>query len=78
MSEIDTFQGICRRHPSTAVGNVWIYSIYQPNYNKNTSVDPYCNKTLYLFAFWTTTLVYILLGNVWINLIYEPNYKKTR
>ncbi|XP_044196921.1 transmembrane protein 272-like [Thunnus albacares] len=44
-------------------GNVWIYSIYQPNYNKNTtSVDPYCDKTLYLFAFWTTTLVYILLG----------------
>ncbi|XP_076581560.1 transmembrane protein 272 [Chaetodon auriga] len=44
-------------------GNVWIYSIYQPNYNKNTtSVEPYCDKTLYLFAFWTTTLVYILLG----------------
>ncbi|KAI3376386.1 hypothetical protein L3Q82_016867 [Scortum barcoo] len=44
-------------------GNVWIYSIYEPNYNKNTTnVDPYCNKTLYLFAFWTTTLVYILLG----------------
>ncbi|XP_059211401.1 transmembrane protein 272-like [Centropristis striata] len=44
-------------------GNVWIYSIYQPNYNKNTTnVDPYCDKTLYLFAFWTTTVVYILLG----------------
>lgn len=44
-------------------GNVWIYSIYQPNYNKNTtSVDAYCDRTLYLFAFWTTTLVYILLG----------------
>ncbi|XP_071316101.1 transmembrane protein 272 [Trachinotus anak] len=44
-------------------GNVWIYSIYKPNYNKNTTnVDPYCNKTVYLFAFWTTTLVYILLG----------------
>ncbi|XP_033182608.1 transmembrane protein 272-like [Anabas testudineus] len=44
-------------------GNVWIYSIYEPNYNKNTTnVDPYCNKTLYLFAFWSTTLVYILLG----------------
>ncbi|KAK5848332.1 hypothetical protein PBY51_005957 [Eleginops maclovinus] len=44
-------------------GNVWIYSIYQPNYNKNsTSVDPYCDRTLYLFAFWTTTIVYILLG----------------
>ncbi|XP_071374793.1 transmembrane protein 272-like [Centroberyx affinis] len=44
-------------------GNVWIYSIYQPNYNETTTdVDPYCNKTLYLFAFWTTTLCYILLG----------------
>ncbi|XP_059210371.1 transmembrane protein 272-like [Centropristis striata] len=43
-------------------GNVWIYSIYKPNYNKNTTnVDPYCDKTLYLFAFWTTTVVYILL-----------------
>ncbi|KAG7243440.1 hypothetical protein INR49_011897 [Caranx melampygus] len=44
-------------------GNVWIYSVYQPNYDKNTpDPDSYCNKTLYLFAFWTTTLVYILLG----------------
>lgn len=44
-------------------GNVWIYSIYQPNYTKNaTDVSSYCNKTLYLFAFWTTTLVYILIG----------------
>uniref|UniRef100_A0A672GGQ5 Uncharacterized protein n=1 Tax=Salarias fasciatus TaxID=181472 RepID=A0A672GGQ5_SALFA len=43
-------------------GNVWIYSIYQPDYNKNTTnIDHYCNKTLYLFAFWTTTLVYIIL-----------------
>ncbi|KAF7650146.1 hypothetical protein LDENG_00130470 [Lucifuga dentata] len=44
-------------------GSVWIYSIYEPNYNKTaTDVDPYCDKTLYLFAFWTTTLVYIFLG----------------
>uniref|UniRef100_A0A667ZU74 Si:dkey-19b23.12 n=1 Tax=Myripristis murdjan TaxID=586833 RepID=A0A667ZU74_9TELE len=44
-------------------GNVWIYSIYEPNYNKTmTEAGPYCNKTLYLFAFWTTTLVYILLA----------------
>ncbi|CAK6952911.1 transmembrane protein 272-like [Scomber scombrus] len=43
-------------------GNVWIYSIYKPNYDKSkTSEDPYCNKILYLFAFWTTTSVYILL-----------------
>ncbi|XP_034020422.1 transmembrane protein 272-like [Thalassophryne amazonica] len=44
-------------------GNVWIYSIYEPSYNKTTSHNEmYCNKTLYLFAFWTTTLVYIFLG----------------
>ncbi|KAJ7996158.1 hypothetical protein DPEC_G00234160 [Dallia pectoralis] len=41
-------------------GNVWIYSIYPPNYND--AVLPYCDKTLYLFAFWTTTLVYIFIG----------------
>ncbi|KAM3591308.1 uncharacterized protein V6R79_026439 [Siganus canaliculatus] len=46
-------------------GNVWIYSIYQPNYNKDpASTDLYCNKNLYLFAFWITTLVYIFLGVV--------------
>ncbi|XP_061525129.1 transmembrane protein 272-like isoform X2 [Phycodurus eques] len=44
-------------------GNVWIYSIYKPNYYKNvTGTEPYCDKTLYLFAFWTTTLVYIAVG----------------
>lgn len=44
-------------------GNVWIYSIYQPNYSKNsTDLGSYCDKTLYLFAFWITTLVYILVG----------------
>ncbi|KAL6118539.1 uncharacterized protein ACO6RY_03325 [Pungitius sinensis] len=44
-------------------GNVWIYSIYEPNYTRNsTNPQPYCDKTLYLFAFWTTTLIYILLG----------------
>uniref|UniRef100_A0AAZ3R996 Uncharacterized protein n=1 Tax=Oncorhynchus tshawytscha TaxID=74940 RepID=A0AAZ3R996_ONCTS len=43
-------------------GNVWIYSIYQPNFNQTLTEDPYCNKTLYLFAFWTTTLAYVELG----------------
>ncbi|XP_076867355.1 transmembrane protein 272-like [Brachyhypopomus gauderio] len=41
-------------------GNVWVYSIYPPNYN--TSVVDYCAKTVYLFAFWTINVVYILLG----------------
>ncbi|XP_036002318.1 transmembrane protein 272-like [Fundulus heteroclitus] len=44
-------------------GNAWIYSIYEPSYSKNaTDVSSYCNKTVYLFSFWITTLVYILLG----------------
>ncbi|XP_051757261.1 transmembrane protein 272-like [Ctenopharyngodon idella] len=43
-------------------GSVWIYSIYPPNYNQTLAEVPYCNKTLYLFAFWTTTLGYVLLG----------------
>ncbi|KAM8747777.1 transmembrane protein 272-like [Acanthopagrus schlegelii] len=43
-------------------GNVWIYSIYEPNYNKTVSTENYCNKTLYLFAFWTINFNYILLG----------------
>ncbi|XP_039603296.1 transmembrane protein 272-like [Polypterus senegalus] len=42
-------------------GNVWIYSIYQPNYDEQSGVL-YCNKTLYLFAFWSTILVCIGLG----------------
>ncbi|XP_051983701.1 transmembrane protein 272-like [Xyrauchen texanus] len=45
-------------------GNVWIYSIYPPNYNQTVSGVPYCNKTLYMFAFWTTTLGHILFGAV--------------
>ncbi|XP_048450117.1 transmembrane protein 272-like, partial [Rhincodon typus] len=42
-------------------GSVWIYSIYQPDYINKTSPN-YCNKTLYLFAFWVTTIIYIFLG----------------
>ncbi|XP_076867352.1 transmembrane protein 272-like [Brachyhypopomus gauderio] len=41
-------------------GNVWVYSIYPPNYD--TSAVDYCAKTVYLFAFWTINAVYILLG----------------
>ncbi|XP_060710720.1 transmembrane protein 272-like [Hemiscyllium ocellatum] len=42
-------------------GNVWIYSIYEPEYIDKTSPN-YCDKTLYFFAFWATTITYILLG----------------
>lgn len=44
-------------------GNVWIYKNYQPNYADPESAD-YCNKTLYLFAFWATTSYYIIFGLV--------------
>ncbi|XP_055358507.1 transmembrane protein 272-like [Betta splendens] len=48
-------------------GSVWIYSIYKPNYSKNaTSPELYCNELLYLFAFWNTTVVYILLGLLFV------------
>ncbi|MGH0184854.1 UNVERIFIED_CONTAM: hypothetical protein FKN15_016008 [Acipenser sinensis] len=43
-------------------GNVWIYSIYEPSYDPGNLETKYCNKTLYLFAFWSTTVVYIIVG----------------
>ena len=42
-------------------GNVWIYHNYKPDFEDVDSAD-YCNKTLYLFAFWITTSTYILIG----------------
>lgn len=43
-------------------GNVWVYSIYEPIYVKNaTTTEVYCNKTLYLYAFWTMTITYICI-----------------
>ena len=44
-------------------GSVWIYTNYQPNYADPDSSD-YCNKTLYLFAFWVITSYYIVSGLV--------------
>ncbi|XP_078527552.1 transmembrane protein 272-like [Lissotriton helveticus] len=42
-------------------GNVWIYSIYSPNYTNHAAAN-YCHKVLYLYAFWVTMASYILLG----------------
>ncbi|XP_012261875.1 transmembrane protein 272-like [Athalia rosae] len=42
------------------IGSMWVYKEYQPNYDP--SRGKYCNKTLYLFAFWLITSVYIALG----------------
>ena len=37
----------------TFAGNMWVFSVYQPNYNAAAADGLYCNKTLYTFAFWT-------------------------
>lgn len=41
---------------------MWVYKEYEPNYDP--ARGKYCNKTLYLFAFWLITSVYICLGVV--------------
>ncbi|CAK6952915.1 transmembrane protein 272-like [Scomber scombrus] len=43
-------------------GSVTIFSIYKPSYKKTRKLNSYCNKTLYLFAFWSTNFLYGLLG----------------
>lgn len=42
------------------IGSMWVYKEYEPNYDP--ALGKYCNKTLYLFAFWLITSVYIFLG----------------
>ncbi|XP_043259943.1 uncharacterized protein LOC122401701 isoform X1 [Colletes gigas] len=42
------------------IGSMWVYKEYEPNYDP--SLGKYCNKTLYLFAFWLITSSYICLG----------------
>ncbi|XP_018336283.1 uncharacterized protein LOC108744834 isoform X2 [Agrilus planipennis] len=44
------------------IGSVWVYKEYEPNYDPNVDQLNYCNKNLYLFAFWLITSVYILLA----------------
>ncbi|XP_039899384.1 uncharacterized protein LOC120740915 isoform X1 [Simochromis diagramma] len=47
--------------------NVFIYSDIKPNFNKSVTTGIiYCNKTFYLFAFWSTNLTYGLLGLLFI------------
>lgn len=41
-------------------GSMWVYKEFEPNYDPKQG--KYCNKTLYLFAFWLITSVYIALG----------------
>lgn len=42
-------------------GNIWVYGISPPDFHNADSPD-YCNKTVYLFAFWLNTSIYILFG----------------
>ena len=42
-------------------GNIWVYGTSFPDLSDKNSSD-YCNATLYLFAFWLTTSVYIFIG----------------
>lgn len=44
------------------IGSVWVYKEFVPNYDPAKEGGRYCNKSLYLFAFWLITSVYILLG----------------
>ena len=62
---LNPFSGLIQLFQFTwfIAGNVWIYSIYEPNYTDLSSPD-FCHKTLYLFAFWVTNSYYILFGVV--------------
>nr|CAD7401575.1 unnamed protein product [Timema cristinae] len=42
------------------IGSVWVYKEFEPNYDPMRG--KHCNRTLYLFAFWLITSVYIVLG----------------
>ncbi|KAL4006817.1 mitochondrial pyruvate carrier 1 [Sarotherodon galilaeus] len=48
-------------------GNLLLYSDFKPNFNKSVTTGTiYCNKTFYLFAFWSTNLTYGLLALLFI------------
>jgi len=42
-------------------GNVWIYSQHH-TFTTSEGDDDYCHPTLYWFAFWMTTVTWILSG----------------
>ncbi|XP_044268816.1 transmembrane protein 272-like [Tribolium madens] len=42
------------------VGSYYVYREYEPNYDSDNG-EPYCNKTLYLFAFIYMTVIYSLI-----------------
>ncbi|XP_055931363.1 transmembrane protein 272-like isoform X2 [Argiope bruennichi] len=42
-------------------GCIWTYRVYEPEYEDEKSPF-YCNKTLYMFAFWLVTTTFIVVG----------------
>ncbi|XP_058036404.1 ragulator complex protein LAMTOR4 isoform X2 [Ahaetulla prasina] len=44
-----------------AIGNVWVYSIYPPDYEDFGRPD-FCHRTVFLFAFGVTTAIHVALG----------------
>ncbi|KAM4611587.1 uncharacterized protein ACJ7VT_012259 [Polymixia lowei] len=45
-------------------GDAWIFSVYQPNYDRTAADGLYCNKTLYTFAFWNAVLETFAMGTM--------------
>lgn len=49
-------------------GDVWVFSVYQPNYDPAAADGLYCNKTLYTFAFWNavfeTFAIWVVLATL--------------
>lgn len=46
------------------IGSYWIYTIYEPKYGKD------CNKTLYLYAFWLVTSIYLTVALVLVIILF--------
>lgn len=43
-------------------GSLWVYGNYTDVQYRNSSLPSYCSRVAYLFAFWFTTIHYIVLG----------------
>ncbi|XP_051982931.1 transmembrane protein 272-like [Xyrauchen texanus] len=54
-------------------GTYWIYSIYPPNYNPNSTGD-HCHRTLYLFAFWFNNIGFLCLSIMFAFCLYTILY----
>uniref|UniRef100_A0A3Q1BWD8 Uncharacterized protein n=1 Tax=Amphiprion ocellaris TaxID=80972 RepID=A0A3Q1BWD8_AMPOC len=46
----------------TLSGDVWVFSVYQPNYDPTAADGLYCNKSLYTFALWNAIYETFVIG----------------